>query len=231
MTMTPAALFTSSLFLSSVAVDATGAETRPADRPAAAATTETFADQAWKAGEVLRIEGSGAHIRVRAHRSSRVRVRGKLNRSLDRVSVRRTQEGLTIRLVPLARGQTVYGRVDIEVPASANIAVLSTSGAVDVAGIQGTLDVNTLDGAVRAWDLQGRTVAVRTVTGSVDVAAGALETLEVDTVSGSILYTGRLVPGARCALSSLTGEIEVVDEPRLAGVGVIDSRLGRIAAR
>ncbi|MEO1231150.1 MAG: hypothetical protein AAFZ18_19825 [Myxococcota bacterium] len=220
MTMTQAAFFTSSLFLSSIAL---GAEAPGIDL---AANPHRFV-----AGEVVRIEGSGAHIQVRAGITPDVRVSGSLRRALDRVIVKRTQEGLTIRLVPLARGQTVYGRLVVEVPAEAAVSVLSLSGAVDVEGLRGDLDVNTLGGAVRAWDLAEQAVAVRTFSGSVDIAAQTLESLQVDTVSGSILYTGRLRAGARCELSSSTGEVEVIDEPRLAGAGIIDAQLGRIAAR
>lgn len=191
--------------------------------PAEASTTQ----YRWGEGQSIEIQGSGAKLRLRAWSQNRIRVQSKLSRQLDQVSVVRGPNGIEIRLVPLAKNQQVYGEIIVDIPASAPLSVFTLSGDVEIVGARGALHVTSLDADVSARDIRSREVSIRSTSGAVELSAEALAQLSVETVTGRISYAGNLAPGADCTLKSISGEVEIVDDPGLAALGVLDSSLAR----
>jgi ferric-dicitrate binding protein FerR (iron transport regulator) len=129
---------------------------------------------------------------------------------------------VTVRLVPLARGQLVYGALTVHAPPSSPVRVRSRSGAVDVRGLRPAIDVETTRGDVSV-DARGGDVVVRTVSGAIHVVAAGLEGLELESVRGRVRFSGGLAPGARCVLESLTGPVEL-GEVRSAHARLVRAR-------
>lgn len=181
----------------------------------------------WADGQTVTVQGSGAELELRAWNQDHVRVQSTLSRSLDRVKVQHSAEAIHIRLVPLVKGQPVYGKVVVDVPANAALSVFTLSGDVKVDGLEGALDVTSLSASVDARGIRSPRVYIRSSSGAVTLAAKALDELSLATASGRISYAGNLEPGADCTLESLSGKVEIVDDPGLAALGILDTSLAR----
>ena len=132
----------------------------------------------------------------------------------------------------------------LRVPRRAQLWVKTTSASVTVRGVDGSVELNTIDGAVAVTgapdelsvasmrgavrvDARAGWVRIRTGTGDVDVR-GAARDLAVSTVSGRIASTTRF---ARGRLESVRGDIVLAGPLAAAATADVDSHAGAVTLR
>ena len=81
--------------------------------------------------------------------------------------------------------------LEVHVPRRASVWVKSTTAAIDVEGMDGTLDLNSVGGPIHVVGTPAD-VTAETMSGSVEIAGGT-ERARVKTVSGDILLRGASV--------------------------------------
>jgi|SRR5689334_16917312 len=94
--------------------------------------------------------------------------------------------------------------LEVHVPRRASVWVKSTTAAIDVEGMDGTLDLNSVGGPIHVVGTPAD-VTAETMSGSVEIAGGT-ERARVKTVSGDILLRGASVD---LGASTLSGTITV----------------------
>jgi len=152
------------------------------------------------------------------------------------------------------RKLVVTGRAELEVhvPRGARVWAKSTSADIDVEGVDGTLDLNSVAGAIHVVGTPAD-VTAETMDGPVEVAGGTGRT-RVKTVSGPILLRGASVDLGASTLSgtivvraagwqrggtgvqrgrfeSVTGDVRFDGELGRGGIVELESQSGAIALR
>lgn len=101
--------------------------------------------------------------------------------------------------------QTLEG--DITVKGGAESVKLGTvSGRIVVSGARGHIELNSVSEDIEATDLAGDVVA-ETVSGDIILRRIDAKSVDVQTVSGELMYDGRIVDGGRYSLLTHSGEI------------------------
>lgn len=169
-------------------------------------------------------------VRVRASHSRRthidVRLSGavlSLDAEADRGPANMVDYDLTVPAWMALSLEGMYATVDVEgtrapieaetldgditVKGGAESVKLSTvQGRIFVSGARGRIELNSISEDIEASDLQGEILA-QTVSGSIVLRRIDAKVLEVETVSGELLYDGRVVDGGRYSLLTHSGEI------------------------
>lgn len=170
-------------------------------------------------GTPIRIVSSGAQVEVREGAPGQVRARAALKRSLDGLRTKLCCGTAQILLQPLAEGQLVYGRLEVVVPPGSAVEIVARSGRVDVEGVRSPIRVTSGQADVFIAGA-GPEIRARTVSGDLVVDGAQVTTVELESVRGDIRFTGRLSPGAKTFVESLTGRVEFakarLGEPQLA---------------
>lgn len=158
---------------------------------------------------------------------------------VDEMSVLAMQEGdrIVLRYDSSEQPEVAreHGRVDFDVtmPIAGDVSVDVGDGAIDVAGLEGTIVLKTTDGEIAAGDIAGALDA-RTSNGPIDVTRmrgtlrldssnGRLRMTEIEgsvdaeTSSGNVLFGGRLI-GASHRMQTSNGDliIELPDDLAIA---------------
>ncbi|MCL6297176.1 DUF4097 family beta strand repeat-containing protein [Streptomyces kronopolitis] len=81
------------------------------------------------------------------------------------------------------------------------VRVTTSSGAIDLAGVTGTVDATTSDGSITGRGLSGRRIAAETSNGEIDLTPATAQSIRAKTSNGSITVT---VPRARYRVSAET---------------------------
>jgi hypothetical protein len=103
--------------------------------------------------------------------------------------------------------QTLEG--DITVKGGGETVKLGTvDGKITVSGARGRIDLNSVSEDIEASDIQGDLVA-ETVSGDIVLRRIDAKTVDVQTVSGELVFDGRIVDGGRYSLLTHSGEIWV----------------------
>ncbi len=107
------------------------------------------------------------------------------------------------------RADTVSG--DLRISDAGHVRALKTvSGDVELEGVQGDdLVASTVGGSVTARRLKARTLDVRVVGGDLRLVDVDSERVRAQSLSGAIVYDGRLAPAGRYELQAHAGGIEV----------------------
>ena len=180
-----------------------------------------------------------AEVRVTSTLHNRGASIAQAENRVDEMSVLATQEGDRIVLRYDASEQPEvareHGRVDFDVtmPIVGGVSVDVGNGAIDVAGLEGTVVLKTTNGEIAAGDIAGALDA-RTSNGPIDVTRvqGALRldssngrlrmtgiegSVDAETSNGSILFGGRLI-GATHRMQTSNGDliIELPDDLAIA---------------
>jgi hypothetical protein len=172
---------------------------------------------------------ASADLRIGPSGSDRVTVRAPGGRSVaDRIAIETSEGGVTIReketfgLTFAIRRQTF--RLDVAIPAAAEIATDIASGDVETHGLRGAQHHRSASGDLRLVDAAGdievitvsgnadvelsaeARLAVRTVSGDVAVSGGSLSRAQVSTTSGDVRLDSPLVGRADHAIETLSGD-------------------------
>jgi hypothetical protein len=175
---------------------------------------------------VLRVDSGDAHLR--GVDGDRVTVRSTDGDPLDGFEVERGERSLAIRArsgddrarrrsaastdlaVDLPRGATVVveaGSADIVADGlSGDSRLMTASGDLTIRDARGTLTAEAVSGDVEIDAPDTLTVAVRTVSGDLDLRAGVLHGLKAATTSGDSTIVGRFAGDGPFSLETVSGD-------------------------
>jgi DUF4097 and DUF4098 domain-containing protein YvlB len=103
--------------------------------------------------------------------------------------------------------ETIDGDITVEGGAE-TVKLTSVQGRLMVTGARGRIELNTVSEDIEAAELQGDIVA-ETVSGNITIARSDAKTVEVQTVSGELVYDGKIVDGGHYSLLTHSGEIAI----------------------
>lgn len=103
--------------------------------------------------------------------------------------------------------ETLDGDINVEGGAE-TVKLTSIQGRIIVSGAHGRIELNTVSDDIEAADLQGDIVA-ETVSGSITIARSDAKSVEVQTVSGELVYDGKIIDGGRYSLLTHSGTIAI----------------------
>jgi hypothetical protein len=103
--------------------------------------------------------------------------------------------------------ETLDGDITVEGGAE-NVKLASVQGRIMLTGARGRIELNTVSNNIEAADLQGDVLA-ETVSGSITIAGSAAKSVEIQTVSGELIYDGRIIDGGHYSLLTHSGTIAV----------------------
>jgi hypothetical protein len=195
----------------------------------------TARDLALERGGSVEIVLTSGDLRLRGVDGDRVVIRARSGEPLgDEVSieagpriVRIRDGGPGLRLGPLSVRTGHAPDLDIDLPQWAAVALRTLSGDVVATGIggasrwasaSGDLRISTSAGPVQLETMSGDAtleasgaidLGARTVSGDLRVRAPRLESTDVGTTSGDIRLDADLAAGARHAVSSVSGDVEI----------------------
>lgn len=173
----------------------------------------------------LSISNTNGSVTVRTHDAPRITVRAE--RTVQAVTDEGAREllaattineevqgasvSLTTRRPPsFGMGQQAEVRYEVSVPRGASVALRTTNGALSLEGVQGTVELETVNGRVRGTRL-GHVQSAETVNGSIDLSfdqvPGKGATLE--TVNGSVELTIPAAAAATLSVRTVNGSISV----------------------
>lgn len=132
----------------------------------------------------------GARMEVVAERTARAMTDDDARKVLAQLTIVEDVSARRVRLetkAPSGEGRRVDVKYHVKVPASANLRLVMTNGAVDVANVKGTVRVETSNGRVRGRELAGA-VEASTTNGSVrlEVTRVAADGVRAETVNGAV---------------------------------------------
>jgi DUF4097 and DUF4098 domain-containing protein YvlB len=103
--------------------------------------------------------------------------------------------------------ETLDGDITVE-GGTENVKLTSVQGRIMLTGAKGRIELNTVSDDIEAAELQGDIVA-ETVSGSISIARSDAKSVEIQTVSGELIYDGRIVDGGHYSLLTHSGTISV----------------------
>ena len=193
----------------------------------------------------LEIRLPSAELHLRASQDGTVRVTTRDGRPLPTgIEVREEPGALTIRQPGRERfglsigGGTRSADLDVEVPAAALVAIEIAGGSIEASGLTGSQAYRSVSGDIRlervagtiaatvvsgelAVGVEGRAgLAIRSVSGDVEVTGGTYDDLKVSTTSGDVEIEGRLHRGGAHAIETLSGDVDL----RVGGDLTINAR-------
>ncbi len=172
---------------------------------------------------ILERDGDEILIKVKVPRKggrgieSDLRISVPQNSSLDVGTV-----SADIDITDLAGEQslhTVSGDVTTEYT-GADMSAESVSGDVDVSGnkTDGEIETSTVSGNITLFRVSGE-VAAESVSGSVIIDEGSFSRVELDAVSGDVVFQGELMEDGKLSVDTITGGVDV------DFVGDVDARI------
>jgi hypothetical protein len=200
-------------------------------------TTTTRADATFDhtigRGGRLTVRLASAELKLRAGDDEQVRVRTADGRPFsERIVIEPVEGGLTIREKDIIGPDFALGRravqLDIELPSGAELRVDTASGSIETDGLRGDQKLKTASGEVHirrgsgaielaavsgdaTIDLDGAaSLALRFVSGDLEVRGGRIEELRAATTSGDIRVESELSTGADHTIQTLSGDVELV---------------------
>lgn len=185
----------------------------------------------------------GGRVRVVGWTRNQVQVTGTLSSSGQRLEVEEDAGSVVVRVVnqgqsyrqrdgKRASGQHGGGEADLEVrvPARKDVEVNAVSANVEVTGIDGTTEAQTVSGGVRVSGGRAREISAASRSGGVDITADA-ERVEAVSVSGGVRIAGSVRD--RVEANSVSGDVNVtatageVEAVSVSGNVIVASMRGR----
>lgn len=176
-----------------------------------------------EAGGSVIITGGASEVRAQVTRSGR---------DADEISVTFDQSGdrIIVRSEFRTRGShNADVRYEIRVPSRFNVDLESTGGSVDISGVTGTFEGQTMGGGIDLRDLSG-TVDMQTMGGAISLSnselTGKLHTMggnidldgvrgsvETTTMGGNVRHRGSGSPSSAIKVHTMGGNVEIGDAP------------------
>lgn len=200
--------------------------------------------RATSATGTVEVHTTGGRVRVVGWTRNQVQVTGTLSSSGQRLEVEEDAGSVVVRVVNLGQsyrqrdgkvrvsGQHGGGEADLEVrvPARKDVEINAVSANVEVTGIDGTTEAQTVSGGVRVSGGRGREISAASRSGGVDITADA-ERVEAVSVSGGVRIAGTVRD--RIEANSVSGDVNVtatageVEAASVSGNVTVASMRGR----
>jgi hypothetical protein len=103
--------------------------------------------------------------------------------------------------------QTLEGDIDVKGGAE-SVKLSTTSGKLKLSGARGRIELNSTSDDIEASDLQGD-IHAETVSGDISLRRVDAKSVEVEAVSGDLIYDGRIVDGGSYSFLTHSGDISV----------------------
>lgn len=103
--------------------------------------------------------------------------------------------------------ETLDGDITVDGGAE-SVKLASVQGRIALTNARGRIELNTVSEDIEGSGLSGDIVA-ETVSGSITIARSDARSIEIQTVSGELIYDGRIVDGGRYSLLTHSGNIAV----------------------
>jgi DUF4097 and DUF4098 domain-containing protein YvlB len=164
-------------------------------------------------GDVTINGGGGQEARIEAIKRVRDTVAGRARAAIDQVRINVAERGgnVEVRTIQPRGPSRVTVAYTITVPENINLVLRSTSGNLHVQNISGDeLSANTISGRITLRDLTSRMLDLHTVMGDMQLHDIETRRAFVQSTSGNLEYTGRLVPTGRYQLQTHRGNIRFV---------------------
>ncbi|MFT4603935.1 MAG: DUF4097 and DUF4098 domain-containing protein YvlB [Rhodothermales bacterium] len=176
-----------------------------------------------EAGGSVSIIGGASEVRVEVTRSGR---------DADEISVTFDQSGdrVTVRSEFDSRGRhNANVKYEIRVPSRFNVDLESTGGSVDISGVSGTFEGQTMGGGIDLSDVSG-SVDMQTMGGAISVSNSELEgklhtmggnieledvrgSVEATTMGGNVRHRGSGSSSSAIKVQTMGGNVEIGDAP------------------
>jgi hypothetical protein len=101
--------------------------------------------------------------------------------------------------------ETLEGDITVKGGAE-SVKLGSTQGKIVVSGVRGRLELNSVSEDIEASDIQGD-IVVEGISGDIILRRIDAKSVEVETISGELIYDGRIVDGGHYSLLTHSGEI------------------------
>ena len=166
------------------------------------------------AGDVTVVAAGSDDVKIDA--TKRVRGTNETNaRALLKqleVQINQRPELLEVRTQFPRRTSFPFVTVDynVTVPAGTSLTLKTVSGEVQITGVRGDVNANTVSGGMMLSGLKSRALELETVSGDLHLAAVDSDRVQVRTISGDIDYDGRLARSGRYDMQSHSGDIRIV---------------------
>lgn len=174
--------------------------------PAFAATpiNETRVLDARGSVEVSNLKGS---IEVRTWDRAEVRITGSLGEGVERLAIEGGERSLSVEVrYPRNSRNSEPTTLVIDIPRQASLEVDSVAASVAVSGVGGAkLDIESVSGSVVAVGAPGE-ASIESVSGDLRLNLNS-ETVEVESVSGTIALRGRI--GGEVSAETVSGDITI----------------------
>lgn len=156
-----------------------------------------------------------ATIEVRAERTVRASTDAGAQELLEATTITEDVTGTSVSLTTrrpaaFSRGQRAEVRYSVRVPRGAAVSLRTTNGRLEVAGVQGQVDVESVNGRVQGTAL-GQVRRAETVNGSVELAFDGVPAggSVVETVNGSVELRLPADTAADVNVRTVNGSIDV----------------------
>lgn len=164
-------------------------------------------------GNVTVNGGGGREARIEAIKRVRDTVAGRARTAMNQVRIDVAERGgnVEVRTIQPRGPSRVTVEYTITVPENTNLILRSTSGNLHVQNMAGDeLSANTISGRITLRTLTSRMLDLHTVMGDMLLHDIEARRAFVQSTSGNLEYTGRLVPAGRYQLQTHRGNIRFV---------------------
>jgi len=103
------------------------------------------------------------------------------------------------------KAQTLDGDITLR-GGSESVSLSTVNGKIDVSGARGRIELHAVSEDVRATDVQGD-LTIESVSGSIDLRRIDGKSVDAQSVSGDIIYDGRLADGGTYSFNTHSGEV------------------------
>jgi DUF4097 and DUF4098 domain-containing protein YvlB len=105
------------------------------------------------------------------------------------------------------KAQTLEGNITLRGGAE-SVSLSTVNGQIDVAGARGRVTLNAVSEDVLAADIQGD-LTVESVSGDIDLRGIDAKSVDAQTVSGEIVFTGRIADGGTYSFLTHSGDVRL----------------------
>ena len=169
-------------------------------------------------GVAVRIHNLNGSVRVIGWERDSVSVIGYSERDAGRFFGGGAPQALKMGIWNELPGDTGRAVFEVRVPVSAQVWIKTAGASIEVAGVHGTLDLNTVTGSIRVSG-SARDVAAESITGNIELEA-ASRSVRARSGSGSVAVVGH---AADATLRTVSGELSALgvrfERARLETIG------------
>lgn len=171
--------------------------------------------------DLVKVSNIAGSVTITTWDRPEVGVQGETDAGVERVDVRQVAGGVEIRVIVADRDtwKDVGARLQIQMPASAQLEVTTVSASLAASGVRGRSRLKSVSGNIRT-DMPGADLDVKTVSGNMELTgSGAPGRVRASSVSGDMIMSR--IAGevdARSTSGNMDVAVEAAKDVRIHGV-------------